>query len=458
MRRLSATSPAAFRQCLCLDADTPFEPADFQQQDFAAADPGWQRCIGRDVPGGYSRMWLERTRGSSKTTDVATMVLWPLAFADKKITGICAAGDTDQAALLRGAVERILAANPWLEAILEVVKLEVRNKKTGSTLEIISSDAATSYGALVDFAVADEVSHWTDGRGQELWVSLLSTVAKKPHCLLVVISNAGWHDTWQAELRDKIRTDPLWYFHALDGPAPWITPASLAEQERLLPPKEYRRLWKNIWVTAAGAEWPDDYFPESMYFTDWPDTVLVNSQTAQALIVKGIALDPSLGRQDRPGDYAAIVYGGVDRQGVLWVDAELTKNRTATQQVERLAQLQREWNADGIGIEKVQFQQLLLNELRRYGAAMGLAMPAYGFPNSQPKVTRILSLTEDLSQHKLRIRNTEGGRLLVQQMKSFSMKPDPGVHDDGPDALEMLKRLIMWLLGERRGMRDAPAA
>lgn len=443
----AAKSPAHFRACLRLDADTIFHPADFQAADFAAADPGWLRCAGRQAEGGHSRLWIERTRGSSKTTDVAIMALWPLAFSTSAVTGIVAAGDLDQAGLLRGAIERLIEANPWLKSRLQVNRWQVRNPATGSQLEIISSDAATSYGALVDFAVVDEVSHWSEGRGQELWVSILSTVAKKPNCLLVVISNAGWVDTWQWELREKIRKDPAWYFHALEGPASWITAEHLAEQERLLPPKEYRRLWRNVWVSAAGAEWPESYFPESIYFSDWPEN----------LLFKVVCLDPTQGKTARPGDYAAFVVLGIDRGAHIWVKAELHQSWTTSQQAERVLDIYREQGCTALGVESVLFSQLLKQDVDRLARARGMAVASYGLPSTVAKTSRIVSLTPYLSQGLLRVMDDEGGRLLVQQMRNFSMKMPAGLHDDGPDAVEQAVRLTRYLLGQR-GQRDRPKA
>ena len=368
------------------------------------------------------------------------MALWPLAFAERKVKGIVAAGDLDQAGLLREAIERLIAANPWLGALLVVVRNEVRNRQTGSKLEIISSDAATSYGALVDFAVVDELSHWTEGRGRELWVSLLSTAPKKPNCLLVVITNAGWVDTWQWELREKVRTDPAWYFHALDGPAPWIGPAQLAEQQRLLPPKEYRRLWENVWVSAAGAEWPESYFPESMYFSDWPEQMLF----------KVVCLDPTQGKTAKPGDYAAFVTLGIDKQARFWVQAEAHRNWTTTEQAERLVAIYHEQGCIGAGVETDFFQGLLKQEIDRIARTKGMAIHSYGIRTAGiPKPTRIVSLTPYLSQGLLRVMDGDGGRLLVQQLRNFSMKMPAGLHDDGPDCLDQAVTLARHLLGQK---------
>ena len=70
---------------------------------------------------------------------------------------------------------------------------------------------------------------------------------------MVVISNAGFVDSWQWTVREAARTDPAWQFSRLDGPrASWLTAERLAEQRRMLPAVAYARLWKNQWSSGGG--------------------------------------------------------------------------------------------------------------------------------------------------------------------------------------------------------------
>src|SRR4029079_7334903 len=99
--------------------------------------------------------------------------------------------------------------------------------------------------------ICDELVHW-EGDGS-LWHSLISSAAKRSNCLLVVITNAGFIDSWQWEVREAARTDEAWTFSRLDGPqASWMTPARLAEQRRMLPAIAYLRLWENQWSSGGG--------------------------------------------------------------------------------------------------------------------------------------------------------------------------------------------------------------
>lgn len=257
------SDPAEFRSALLIDTDGGPKPlADvmdpWQAKDFSALDAGWKRAVfGKSRRAKRQRGWLERGRGHSKTADLAVMVSWALFASRRVLSGIAAAGDQDQARLLRDAIGRLLYINPWLSSLLEVQANRVVNKRTSSQMDVISSDAPTSYGLTPDFVIADEVVHW---KKRDLWDSLLSSSAKRATCMLVVITNAGLSDDWQHQTREAVRTDPRWYFSRLDGPvASWISPATLDEQERLLPGVAYRRLWLNEWTSGGGdALTPED--------------------------------------------------------------------------------------------------------------------------------------------------------------------------------------------------------
>ncbi len=274
------SNPAEFRRRLLIDTDRgPRRLAEvldpWQAADFEALDPAWQRVaslpdtspgivakigealrgvVGPAQPddGIVRRAYLERPRGHSKTADLAVMVLWVLFASPRRLAGVAGAVDKDQARLLRDAVAKLVGLNAWLVAYLDAQQNKIVNPHTGAQLEILSADGPSSYGLTPDFIVIDELTHWPR---EELWHSLLSSGAKRRHCLLVIIANAGLGqgESWQWKVRAAARNDESWYFSCLDGPvASWISPALLDEQRRLLPDQAYRRLWLNQWTTGAG--------------------------------------------------------------------------------------------------------------------------------------------------------------------------------------------------------------
>ncbi len=262
------TSPELFRENLRIDSDAgpiPFGAVmdQWQRDDFAAMDEAWKAVAGcHRVEPAHRRCWLERPRGHAKTHDIAATALWVLFASRRAVSGIVAAADADQARLLRDSVDRLLRLNDWMTQhvspgknepavrLLEAQRGAVVNNITGSRLEIIASDARSSYGLLCDFIIADEVVHW---KNRDLFDSLLSAAAKRRHCIFQIITNSGFQDSWQWQIREAIRTDPRWHFSRLDGPqASWIDAETLAEQEKLLPRVAFERLWLNQWSSGGG--------------------------------------------------------------------------------------------------------------------------------------------------------------------------------------------------------------
>lgn len=153
-----AANPAAFRQDLLIDVDGKarrfgdvMDP--WQRDDFALLDPALMRCNGRSDNPAKSRIYLERGRGHSKTTDLAVTCCWALAFADRPIRGYCFAADLDQANILKDAMATLIRLNPWLSGILEVQRNVITNiapqhPGEGARLEIYASDVGSSFGIL----------------------------------------------------------------------------------------------------------------------------------------------------------------------------------------------------------------------------------------------------------------------------------------------------------------------
>lgn len=256
-----AADPAAFRADLLIDVDgtarkfgTVMDP--WQTADFQSLDPALRRCAGRSKADTKMRDYLERPRGHSKTHDLGVTAVWAMAFAARPIRAYAFAADKDQAGLLKDAMATIVRLNSWLASILDVQRNLVINiaqghPGLGSRLDIFTSDVASSYGILPDLIIADELTHW-QGDGS-LWHSLISSAAKRSNCLLCVISNAGFVDSWQWAVREAARTDEAWLFSRLDGPqASWLTEDRLAEQHRMLPQIAYLRLWENQWSSGGG--------------------------------------------------------------------------------------------------------------------------------------------------------------------------------------------------------------
>lgn len=309
-----SNDPEAFRDNLLVDVDgtvrkfgSVMDP--WQREDFAAIDPALMRCNGRaDNPDAKMRAYLERGRGHSKTTDLAVLCCWALAFSTRPIKGFAYAADKDQAKLLKDAAETIVRLNPWLSNILDAQKGRILNIAEGhpgfgSRFEIQASDVGSSYGILPDIIVADELVHW-QGDGS-LWHSLISSAAKRRDCFLCIISNAGFIDSWQWAVREIARDDEAWIFSRLDGPvASWLTQDRLDEQRRMLPNVAYQRLWENKWSSGGG----DALTPDDIDAAFYEDLQPMTGSEPDYLFVAGV--DLGLVR-----DCAAVVVLGVPTGG-----------------------------------------------------------------------------------------------------------------------------------------------
>ncbi|MEM8864186.1 MAG: hypothetical protein AAGF31_01415 [Planctomycetota bacterium] len=190
-------------------------------------------------------------------------------------------------------------------------------------------------------------------------------------------------------------------------------------------------------VDPERCEWPDAYFDDHIWFDEWPADITLRT----------MALDPSKGSDARQGDYSALVMLGVDAAGILYVDADLARRPTPQMVSDGVSRFL-EFRPDAFGVEANQWQQLLssefLAEFRRRGV---LGVQPCEINNHTNKAVRIRRLGPYLSQRRIRFRKgNPSTQLLVDQLRDFPI----GVHDDGPDAVEMALRLAEQVWQGRR--------
>ena len=190
----------------------------------------------------------------------------------------------------------------------------------------------------------------------------------------------------------------------------------------------FEREKQNSPVNPELCEWPESYFDETIWFDAWPDR----------LAIKTLALDPSKGSDARRGDFSAFVKLGIDRQGILYLEADMAR-RPTPQIVADGVELYRTFRPDAFGIEANQFQELLAGEFEAEFLKQGvLGVRPWLLDNHTNKAVRIRRLGPYLSSGRLRFKSdSPSTRMLVDQLKEFPV----GDHDDGPDAAEMAIRL-----------------
>ncbi|MDZ4687610.1 MAG: hypothetical protein SH850_21270 [Planctomycetaceae bacterium] len=256
-------TPAAYRQWININAAGKLSPwasvaEPWQIPDMDSLDAALLESTGAVPvnPATKRMLYSERPRGHSKTTDIAIAASYTVAAARRVCMSYWIAEDSDQGKLAVDAINAQVRNTPGLDTVLEVNRGTVRNIAAGhpgcgSELRILAADSASSYGITPSAVFVDEFTHWSD---PEMWFSVFSSAAKRPECLVAVISNAGVliENDWRWRVRESARKSPEWVFSSLAGPhASWITPAMLEQQKLMLPGATFRRLWLNEWISGA---------------------------------------------------------------------------------------------------------------------------------------------------------------------------------------------------------------
>lgn len=330
-------------------------------------------------------------------------------------------------------------------ARVDKVEMERRVElASGGSITVKSAHDPESLVAVgLDGLVIDEAAKID----QRAWYSSLRPTLSDRGGWAIFISTPKGRNWFHALYEYAGRTSDWSRWQRSTSENPLIPPAELA-QAKADTPTFYRQEYEAQFTDLEGAEWPSTYFDDHIWFDEWP--------SRRSFVVYAVALDPSKGRDGKSGDYSAFVWGGLDEHGTLWVDADL-KRRPSSQLVdegvELFRRLSRGGTVDGFGVETNQFQELLADDLARASVAQATTLPLYKFNNFVNKQVRIRRCGPWLAQKRLRVKaDSPGARLLVDQLMAFG--EDSKEHDDGPDALEMLVRLLTHLVTGRRSERN----
>jgi hypothetical protein len=139
--------------------------------------------------------------------------------------------------------------------------------------------------------------------------------------------------------------------------------------------------------------------------------------------MNALSLDPALGKRERAkGCNAAFVYSALDRRGVLWVEAWLSREWDGNALARRGVNLCRELQPKGLLYEANQGQAFLGPLLDMAARSRGFVLPLYQIVNTENKEERIRAgLTPRLARPEFRFRDTPGTQRLVRQLRDFSV-------------------------------------
>lgn len=197
-------------------------------------------------------------------------------------------------------------------------------------------------------------------------------------------------------------------------------------------PAAFESEYQGVPGVFSGTAFPAEYFDRAgFWFDKWPDNLV--------LIVA--AIDPSKGATDK-SDLQAHVAAGLAADGTIFADCELQRE-PVPQMVARSLDLCERHRPECLAIETNQGLDLLLPEYARQAATRGLVAPLKGIEHYSIGKRRIERLGSYFALKQIRVRNSPGGRMMVDQLRDFPR----GDHDDGPDALEVAVRMLELLTG-----------
>lgn len=275
------------------------------------------------------------------------------------------------------------------------------------------------------------------------WQSTASTRVE-PGGVIIVIQTR-WH---QDDLTGRLLTDAQEEGQAVRR----LRLPAIAEDDDPLGRSPGEALWPERWPIEAlerRRKATDVYWWNSLYQqrpsqhgrTEWPASYfgphIWTDDFRLPFDMSAIAIDPSKGRDQKRGDYAAVVFVGL-RGGLLYVNAWIDR-QPADVIVANAIEMQTELQADRVALEANAWQDLLAPEIDRQCAELRVPpMPLQLVENRVQKELRISRIGPYLARKQLRFADTTYNRLLVRQLEDFPL----GEHDDGPDALEMAIRLL----------------
>lgn len=279
-------------------------------------------------------------------------------------------------------------------------------------------DPNNARGPGWDGIVIDEAAYCKE----EAWTEVLRPALADREGWAIFISTPNGHNWFYDLFMDAQRRQGWAAWQQPSSTNPTITAEELEEWKHQVGPRAFAQEGEGLFMEVEGALFPGSYFPESIWFDEWPD-----------LMWRVMACDPSMGKSDR-SDYSAIVSLGLDASGTMWADADIQRRPPAQIVRDCYGRSQRFGPVNAFAFEANQFQEVLAGQLVEHSRGCGMALPIVPVTQKVNKTVRIArTLDPHLARGEIRFRNTPGGRLLVKQLQEF---PE-GKHDDGPDALEM---------------------
>lgn len=206
-----------------------------------------------DLEAEARRHVIVRSRGYSKTEDAGGMSVAELVTQlAPGAEAYAAAADRDQAGILLRKIAGLVERTPELHGVVEVGAARVTVPSRGTSLEILSADAASSWGLTPAWLVVDEWAAWPESINAKTFYEALITSLPKARGRAVMISTPGSPSHWSKKaIFDRASSDSLYRLSHVHGAPPWMDPREVEAERRALPEAVFRRLFNAEWAEAG---------------------------------------------------------------------------------------------------------------------------------------------------------------------------------------------------------------
>lgn len=250
-------------------------------------------------------------------------------------------------------------------------------------------------------------------------------LSKKSALHTMVFSNEEPWNRWERRVYRAIHDgDSLW---------PDKFPLSTLErQKELMGTTAFNREKLNL---------PED--EDAVFRLEW----LREYKTLPDNLIIGGWFDPSIEHKAH-SDYKAVVTVGMDLATMTFYVLDVLLKRISVEQaIHYVYENARDYPYMVFGIETNLFQKLLIKEFEEAGRLYQRILPIRGVDNFLTKEIRISGISPLVERGQILFDFSQGDQALLKEQLLYF--PDKSVHDDGPDALEGVIRLLRELPGRR---------